>query len=85
LTFHPNNRSPGAIGQYPAFDLKSGTRHTIVVWEFAVRELMFGNWKLLDMKLGQKRDAAQYEKINHGEIDDPALQLEELSWGDLLN
>jgi len=50
-----------------------------------VRELMFGNWKLLDMKLSQKRDAAQYEKINHGEIDDPALQLEELSWGDLLN
>jgi hypothetical protein len=25
----------------------------VVVWEFAVRELAFGNWKLLDMKTGQ--------------------------------
>jgi hypothetical protein len=25
----------------------------VVVWEFAVRELAFGNWKLLDMKLGR--------------------------------
>jgi hypothetical protein len=148
----------------------------LVVWEFAARELMFGNWKLLDMKLGQPhlarfftpepgeqiiitgtveavspvplagsvpykdhiltahlvditgpplreseslqtlvclwsmRDnvwtpaarlrsgervtlrlrawadvSAQYEKINRSEIDDPALQLEELAWGDLIN
>jgi hypothetical protein len=25
----------------------------LVVWEFAVRELMFGNWKLLDTKIGE--------------------------------
>jgi hypothetical protein len=25
----------------------------IVLWEFTVRELAFGNWKLIDMKLGQ--------------------------------
>jgi hypothetical protein len=27
----------------------------LVVWEFAVRELMFGNWKLLDMKIGESQ------------------------------
>ena len=148
----------------------------VVVWEFAVRELSFGNWKLLDMKTGQAqpthflssrpneetvmsgtvqavspvplagsvpykdhiftvhlvdvtgpanaaneslqalvcfwsmRDnqwtpaarlrpgdritarlrawadvAAQYEKINRSEIDDPALQLEEPVWGEMTN
>jgi len=29
----------------------------VVVWEFAVRELAFGNWKLLDMKSGQPQIA----------------------------
>ena len=148
----------------------------VVVWEFAVRELSFGNWKLLDMKTGHAqpthflsprpneetlvsgtvqavspvplpgsvpykdhiftvhlvdvtepsnaeneslqalvclwsmRDnqwtpaarlrpgdrisarlrawadvAAQYEKINRSEIDDPALQLEEPVWGEMMN
>jgi alginate O-acetyltransferase complex protein AlgJ len=148
----------------------------LVVWEFAVRELMFGNWKLLDIKprqpqitrffapgpgeqtmvtgtveavspvplagtvpykdhiltvhlvdvtgpqarqtesfqalvcLWSMRDnvwtpaarlrpgervsvrlrawadvSAQYEKINRSEIEDPAVQLEEPAWGDLLN
>jgi alginate O-acetyltransferase complex protein AlgJ len=148
----------------------------VVVWEFAVRELSFGNWKLLDMKAGQAppthflspgpneetvvsgtvqavspvplagsvpykdhiftvhlvdvmgpslaenesfqalvclwsmRDnqwtpaarlrpgdrikvrlrawadvAAQYEKINRSEIDDPALQLEEPVWGEVMH
>lgn len=148
----------------------------LVVWEFAVRELMFGNWKLLDTKIGKPqvshfltlqsgeqtivtgkvetlsavplpgtvpyRDhilsvhivditgsqltaaeprqavvfllsmrenvwtpaarlrpgdqitvslrpwadvSAQYEKINRSEIDDPVLQLEEPTWGELKN
>jgi SGNH hydrolase-like domain, acetyltransferase AlgX len=148
----------------------------VVVWEFAVRELSFGNWKLLDMKIGHAppthflspkpneetvvsgtvqtvspvplagsvpykdhiftvhlvdvagpsnaeneslqalvclwsmRDnqwtpaarlrpgdritarlrawadvAAQYEKINRSEIDDPALELEEPVWGEVTN
>jgi alginate O-acetyltransferase complex protein AlgJ len=29
----------------------------LVVWEFAARELAFGDWKLIDMKLGQRRPA----------------------------
>jgi SGNH hydrolase-like domain, acetyltransferase AlgX len=29
----------------------------VVVWEFAVRELSFGNWKLLDMKTGHPQPA----------------------------
>ena len=29
----------------------------LVVWEFATRELAFGNWKLLDLALGQPRPA----------------------------
>ena len=148
----------------------------VVVWEFAVRELSFGNWKLLEMKSGHAqpthflgprpneetvvsgtvqavspvplagsvpykdhiftvhlvdvtgpsnaeneslqalvylwsmRDnqwtpaarlrpgdritarlrawadvAAKYEKINRSEIDDPALQLEEPVWGEMMN
>src|SRR5947208_13123220 len=27
----------------------------LVIWEFAARELSFGNWKLLDMKVGQAK------------------------------
>jgi alginate O-acetyltransferase complex protein AlgJ len=27
----------------------------LVIWEFAARELSFGNWKLLDLKLGQAK------------------------------
>ncbi len=148
----------------------------LVVWEFACRELAFGDWKLLEMKLGQPAPAHffvprageevivsgtvdsisavprpgsvpykdhilalhltevvptgrtqeealeslvylwsmrdnepmaaarlrpgdhvtlrvrawtdvsdQYEKINRSEIDDPAVQLEEPCWGELLN
>jgi hypothetical protein len=148
----------------------------VVVWEFAVRELAFGNWKLLDMKPGQAQPthflspepnkeivvtgtveavspvplagsvpykdhiftvhlvdltgpshseneslqalvclwsmrenqwtpaarlrpgdritvrlrpwvevAAQYEKVNRSEIDDPAVQLEEPVWGEVMN
>ena len=29
--------------------------------------------------------SAQYEKINRSEIEDPAVQLEEPAWGDLVN
>jgi alginate O-acetyltransferase complex protein AlgJ len=29
----------------------------LVVWEFAARELSFGNWKMIDMKLGQPAPA----------------------------
>jgi alginate O-acetyltransferase complex protein AlgJ len=145
----------------------------LVIWEFAARELAFGNWKLLDVKLGtpapahffnpapgtqtevsgtaesvsaaprpgsvpyadhvialhlvditgtsgagaeavvylqSMRDnvwtpaahlrpgehvklrlrawsdvAAQYESINRSELDDPALQLEQPVWGELVN
>jgi SGNH hydrolase-like domain, acetyltransferase AlgX len=148
----------------------------VVVWEFAVRELSFGNWKLLDMKAGHPQPThflspepneetvvsgtvravspvplagsvpykdhiftvhlvdvmgpshaeneslqalvclwsmrdnqwtaaarlrpgdrikvrlrawadvvAQYEKINRTEIDDPAVQLEEPVWGEVMN
>ncbi len=148
----------------------------LVIWEFAARELAFGDWKLLDLKLGQAgpsrffsprsgetvevtgtienvslvprpatvpykdhvmtlqlaevkiagraeaepwqamvylwsmRDnvwtpaarlragdhvslrlrawpdvSAQYEQINRSEIDDPALQLEEPAWGELVH
>ena len=147
----------------------------LVIWEFATRELAFGDWKLLDLKLGQPKpatffvpkagesvtvtatvqaisnvprpgsvpyadhilalhltdvapaggetgtveaivylqsmrdnvltDAARlgpgdrvtvqlrpwsdvadkYEKINRSEIDDPAVQLEEPCWGELVN
>jgi SGNH hydrolase-like domain, acetyltransferase AlgX len=148
----------------------------VVVWEFAVRELAFGNWKPLEMKTGQAQPAhflslkpgeeslvtgtieavstvplvgsepykdhiftvhlvdiagpehpepeslqalvclwsmrdnvltpaarlrpgdritvrlrswtdvsGQYEKINRSEIDDPAVQLEEPVWGDVMN
>jgi hypothetical protein len=27
----------------------------LVIWEFADRELSFGNWKLLDLKLGEAK------------------------------
>ena len=27
----------------------------LVIWEFATRELSFGNWKLLDLKLGEAK------------------------------
>src|SRR5205814_3361522 len=29
----------------------------LVIWEFAARELAFGDWKMLDMKLGQPMPA----------------------------
>jgi hypothetical protein len=28
---------------------------SLVIWEFAARELSFGNWKLLDLKLGEAK------------------------------
>jgi hypothetical protein len=30
----------------------------VVIWEFAVRELVTGDWKMLDMKLGEKKAGA---------------------------
>lgn len=32
----------------------------VVVWEFAERELSFGDWKLLDLKLGEQRESDFY-------------------------
>jgi alginate O-acetyltransferase complex protein AlgJ len=32
----------------------------VVIWEFAARELSFGNWKLLPMVLGEKKTAEFY-------------------------
>ena len=30
----------------------------LVIWEFAARELSFGNWKLLDLKLGEAKPSS---------------------------
>jgi SGNH hydrolase-like domain, acetyltransferase AlgX len=38
----------------------------IVLWEFAVRELAFGNWKLIDMKIGQPQET-RYLNLKPGE------------------
>ena len=32
----------------------------IVVWEFAMRELGVGNWKMIPLKLGEKRETGMY-------------------------
>ena len=37
----------------------------LVVWEFAARELAFGNWKLLKMKLGEPRPASFFVPRSH--------------------
>jgi alginate O-acetyltransferase complex protein AlgJ len=34
----------------------------VVIWEFAERELMFGNWKLLSMALGEPKPAKFYNE-----------------------
>lgn len=34
----------------------------VVIWEFAERELMFGNWKLLSMALGEPKPAKLYSE-----------------------
>jgi alginate O-acetyltransferase complex protein AlgJ len=34
----------------------------VVIWEFAERELMFGNWKLLSMKLGEPKPSTFYSE-----------------------
>jgi alginate O-acetyltransferase complex protein AlgJ len=34
----------------------------VVIWEFAERELMFGNWKLLSMALGEPKPAKFYSE-----------------------
>jgi hypothetical protein len=38
----------------------------VVLWEFAVRELTFGNWKLIDMKIGQPQET-HYLNLKSGE------------------
>lgn len=38
----------------------------LVIWEFATRELSFGNWKLLDLKLGQPKKS-QALSLNSGQ------------------
>jgi alginate O-acetyltransferase complex protein AlgJ len=38
----------------------------LVIWEFAVRELAFGNWKMIDLKLGEAKPS-QFFVPNAGE------------------
>jgi alginate O-acetyltransferase complex protein AlgJ len=40
----------------------------LVVWEFATRELTFGDWKLLEMKLGEPPQARFFVPKTNGEI-----------------
>lgn len=35
----------------------------VVIWEFAERELMFGNWKMLSMALGEPKPAKFYSEV----------------------
>ncbi len=41
----------------------------LVIWEFAARELAFGNWKLLDLKLGQPAPARFYSPGRGEEVE----------------
>jgi SGNH hydrolase-like domain, acetyltransferase AlgX len=41
-------------------------RKKLVIWEFATRELSFGNWKLLDLKLGEAK-ASRFLSLKPGE------------------
>ncbi|MDQ6912925.1 MAG: hypothetical protein M3128_08630 [Verrucomicrobiota bacterium] len=50
----------------------------LVIWEFAARELAFGNWKLIDLKLGQP-GAAQFYSPKPGEIVEATGTIENLS------
>ncbi|MGZ4984482.1 MAG: alginate O-acetyltransferase AlgX-related protein [Chthoniobacterales bacterium] len=50
----------------------------LVVWEFAARELAFGNWKLIDLKLG-KPGAAQFYSPKSGESVEATGTVENVS------
>ncbi len=50
----------------------------LVIWEFAARELAFGNWKLLDLKLRQP-GAAQFFSPKPGEMVEATGTIENLS------
>src|SRR5262249_42743146 len=48
----------------PGRDRLAGKK--LVIWEFASRELSFGNWKLLDLKLGEAK-ASRFLSLKTGE------------------
>ena len=50
----------------------------LVIWEFAQRELAFGNWKLLDLKLGQP-GAEKFYSPKSGETVEATGTIENLS------
>jgi alginate O-acetyltransferase complex protein AlgJ len=50
----------------------------LVIWEFAARELAFGNWKLIDLKLGQP-GAVQFYSPKSGETVDATGLIENVS------
>jgi hypothetical protein len=50
----------------------------VVIWEFAARELAFGDWKIIDMKLGQP-PPTQFFVPNKGEIVEVSGLVEAIS------
>ena len=50
----------------------------LVIWEFAVRELSFGNWKLLDLKLGEAKPS-RFMSLKAGEEIDVSGTVETIS------
>jgi alginate O-acetyltransferase complex protein AlgJ len=50
----------------------------LVVWEFATRELSFGNWKLLDLKLGEAKPS-RFVSLKPGEAIDVSGTVESIS------
>jgi alginate O-acetyltransferase complex protein AlgJ len=50
----------------------------LVIWEFAARELSFGNWKLLDLKLGEAK-ASHFLSLKPGEEIEVSGTVESIS------
>jgi alginate O-acetyltransferase complex protein AlgJ len=50
----------------------------LVVWEFAARELSFGNWKLLDLKLGEAKPS-RFMSLKPGEEIEVSGTVESIS------
>jgi hypothetical protein len=50
----------------------------LVIWEFAARELSFGNWKLLDLKLGEAKPS-RFLSLKAGEEIDVSGTVETIS------
>jgi hypothetical protein len=50
----------------------------LVIWEFAARELSFGNWKLLDLKLGEAKPS-RFLSLKAGEEIEVSGTVESIS------